>query len=145
MPPKIYFKNGCLPVALRELKGKQKAFIVTDKPLYDLGMVKTIEVILEELDILFEIFYDVEPDPSLKTIHQGLLRINSFQPDVIIALGGGSPMDAAKIMWLLYEHPNIEFEGIAMRFMDIRKRVYELPPLGQKALMVAIPTTSGTV
>ena len=144
VPPKIYFKNGCLPVALRDLKGRQKAFIVTDKPLYDLGMVKNIEIILEELDILFEIFYDVEPDPSLNTINQGLLRINSFKPDVIIALGGGSPMDAAKIMWLLYEHPNIEFEGIAMRFMDIRKRVYELPPLGQKALMVAIPTTSGT-
>lgn len=133
-----------MPVALRDLKGRQKAFIVTDKPLYDLGMVKNIEIILEELDILFEIFYDVEPDPSLNTINQGLLRINSFKPDVIIALGGGSPMDAAKIMWLLYEHPNIEFEGIAMRFMDIRKRVYELPPLGQKAIMVAIPTTSGT-
>ncbi len=144
VPPKIYFKNGCLPVALRHLKGKQKAFIVTDKPLYDFGMVKNIAIILEEMDILFEIFYDVEPDPSLKTINRGLQRINSFQPDVIIAFGGGSPMDAAKVMWLLYEHPKVEFEGIAMRFMDIRKRVYELPSLGQKAVMVAIPTTSGT-
>lgn len=144
VPPKIYFKNGCLPVALGELKGKEKAFIVTDKPLYEMGMAKKIEVIMEELDILYEVFYDVEPDPSLNTVTQGLLRINSFKPDVIIALGGGSPMDAAKVMWLLYEHPNIEFEGIAMRFMDIRKRVYELPPLGQKALLIAIPTTSGT-
>lgn len=144
VPPKIYFKNGCLPVALGDLKGKQKAFIVTDKPIYELGMVKNIEEILEEMDMLFEVFYEVEPDPCLSTIKQGLARINSFQPDVIIALGGGSPMDAAKIMWLLYEHPETEFDGIATRFMDIRKRVYELPPLGQKAMMVAIPTTSGT-
>lgn len=144
VPPKIYFKNGCLPVALSDLKGRQKAFIVTDKPLYDMGMVKGIEVILEEMDILFEVFYDVEPDPSLSTIQNGLIRINSFKPDVIIALGGGSPMDAAKIMWMLYEHPDVEFDGIATRFMDIRKRVYQLPELGQKALLVAIPTTSGT-
>ncbi len=144
VPPKVYFKNGCLPVALSDLQGKQKAFIVTDKPLFELGMVKNIELILEELDILFEVFYEVEPDPCLSTIKQGLDRIESFHPDVIIALGGGSPMDAAKVMWLLYEQPEIEFEGIATRFMDIRKRVYELAPLGQKAVMVAIPTTSGT-
>ncbi|MEM1311254.1 MAG: iron-containing alcohol dehydrogenase, partial [Cyanobacteria bacterium P01_H01_bin.153] len=92
----------------------------------------------------YDIFYDVEPDPSLDTVQRGLTLMNSFNPDVIIALGGGSPMDAAKVMWLMYEHPEIEFEGLAMRFMDIRKRVYELPPLGERAIMVAIPTTSGT-
>lgn len=144
VPPKVYLKNGCLSTALGDLKGRERAFIVTDKPLYQMGLVKNIELILEQLGILFEIFYDVEPDPSLKTVHAGLARINSFQPDVIIAVGGGSPMDAAKVMWLLYEHPQVEFDGIATRFMDIRKRVYELPPLGNKALMVAIPTTSGT-
>lgn len=144
VPPKIYFKKGCLPVALSELKGKRKAFIITGKHLYGSGMVRHIELILEDLGILFEVFYDVESDPCLDTINKGVLRLNSFQPDVIIAFGGGSPMDAAKVMWLLYEHPDIEFEGMATRFMNIRKRIYELPALGQKAMMVAIPTTSGT-
>lgn len=144
VPPKIYLKNGCLPVALGDLKGRQRAFIVTDKPLYELGLVKNIELTLEELDILFEVFYDVEPDPSLSTVHHGLERMQSFQPDVIIAIGGGSPMDAAKVMWMLYEHPTVEFNGIATRFMDIRKRVYQLPALGAKAIMVAIPSTAGT-
>ncbi|MEG3435565.1 bifunctional acetaldehyde-CoA/alcohol dehydrogenase [Pannus brasiliensis CCIBt3594] len=144
IPPKVYFKYGALPIAIRELAGKQRAFIVTDKPLFDLGVTKQLEEVLEEIGMKTAIFYDVEPDPSLETVERGLSVMNTFNPDVIIAIGGGSPMDAAKIMWLLYEHPEIEFEGLAMRFMDIRKRVYELPPLGAKALMVAIPTTSGT-
>lgn len=144
IPPKVYFKYGCLPVALRELAGKQRAFIVTDKPLYELGVTQGVEEVLEAIGVKFDVFYDVEPDPSLSTVQRGLALMNTFQPDVIIALGGGSPMDAAKVMWLMYEHPEVEFEGLAMRFMDIRKRVYELPELGQKAMMVAIPTTSGT-
>jgi len=144
VPPKVYFNYGCLSFALKDLKGKQRAFIITDKPLYDLGITKEIEEILEEMNFKFNIFYDVEPDPCLATVHKGLAVMNAFKPDVIIAIGGGSPMDAAKVMWLMYEHPEIEFEGLAMRFMDIRKRVYDLPPLGEKALLVAIPTTSGT-
>ncbi|MCA2682970.1 MAG: bifunctional acetaldehyde-CoA/alcohol dehydrogenase [Microcystis sp. M038S2] len=144
VPPKVYFKYGALPIAIRELAGKKRAFIVTDKPLFDLGVTAALEEVLEEIGITVNIFYDVEPDPSLETVERGLNVINTFNPDVIIAIGGGSPMDAAKIIWLLYEHPEIEFESLAMRFMDIRKRVYELPPLGEKALMVCIPTTSGT-
>ncbi|AFZ36826.1 alcohol dehydrogenase AdhE [Stanieria cyanosphaera PCC 7437] len=144
VPPKIYFKYGALPVAIRELAGKQRAFIVTDQPIYNLGMTNSLENVLDEIGLKYEIFYDVEPDPSLDTVMAGLALMNSFNPDVIIAIGGGSPMDAAKIMWLMYEHPEIEFEGLAMRFMDIRKRVYDLPPLGKKAILVAIPTTSGT-
>lgn len=144
VPPKIYFKYGCIPTALADLAGKQRAFIITDKPLYDMGMTRTIVDALDDLGIEHDTFYDVEPDPSLSTVHKGLDRINHFQPDVLIAFGGGSPMDAAKIMWLMYEHPDVDFDGLAMRFMDIRKRVYDLPELGKKALMVAIPTTSGT-
>ncbi len=144
VPPKVYFKYGCLPVALRDLVGKKRAFIITDKPLYDMGMLKEVTQVLEEINLEHQIFYDVQPDPNLSTIEMGLARVNSFQPDVIIAFGGGSPMDAAKVIWLMYEHPEVEFEGIAMRFMDIRKRVYDLPALGNKAQMVAIPTTSGT-
>jgi acetaldehyde dehydrogenase/alcohol dehydrogenase len=144
IPPKVYFKYGSLPVAIRELAGKHRAFIVTDKPLFDLGVTTPLEEVLEEIGLKYDVFYDVEPDPSLDTVQRGLALMNTFNPDVIIAIGGGSPMDAAKIMWLMYEHPDIEFEGLAMRFMDIRKRVYELPPLGDKAIMVAIPTTSGT-
>ncbi|NJL01827.1 MAG: bifunctional acetaldehyde-CoA/alcohol dehydrogenase [Spirulinaceae cyanobacterium SM2_1_0] len=144
IPPKVYFKYGSLPVAMRELVGKKRAFIVTDKPIYELGMTKDVETVLDEIEVKYDVFYDVEPDPSLDTVQRGLELMNTFEPDVIIAVGGGSPMDAAKIMWLMYEHPEIEFEGLAMRFMDIRKRVYELPPLGEKAMMVAVPTTSGT-
>jgi acetaldehyde dehydrogenase / alcohol dehydrogenase len=144
VPPKIYFKYGALPVALGDLKGKQRAFIVTDKPLFDLGLVDKITAVLDQLHIQHDIFHDVEPDPTLLNINQGLAQLRRHQPDVIIALGGGSPMDAAKVMWLMYEQPQVEFEGLAMRFMDIRKRVYELPALGQKAMLVAIPTTSGT-
>ncbi len=144
VPPKIYFKFGALPVALRELSDRKRAFIVTDKPIYELGMTHDIEDVLDDIGVKYDIFYDVEPDPSLDTVNRGLELMRTFEPDVIIAIGGGSPMDAAKIMWLMYEHPEIEFEGLAMRFMDIRKRVYQLPPLGNKAIMVAIPTTSGT-
>jgi acetaldehyde dehydrogenase / alcohol dehydrogenase len=144
VPPKTYFKYGCLPFALKDLQGKKRAFIVTDKPLYDLGVTKELTQILENIGMKCDIFFDVEPDPTFATVNKGLAQINIFQPDVIIAIGGGSPMDAAKVIWLLYEHPEIQFDGLAMRFMDIRKRVYDLPPLGEKALMVAIPTTSGT-
>ncbi|MBD2358861.1 bifunctional acetaldehyde-CoA/alcohol dehydrogenase [Tolypothrix sp. FACHB-123] len=144
VPPKIYFKYGCLPVALRDLVGKERAFIVTDKPLFDLGIVDKVTQVLDEIGVKHDVFHDVEPDPTLSNVNKGLALLRSYQPDVIIAIGGGSPMDAAKVMWLMYEHPDVEFEGLAMRFMDIRKRVYELPPLGQKAIMVAIPTTSGT-
>jgi len=144
IPSRIYFKPGCLPVAFQDLKGLKKAFIVTDKPLFDLGMVQEIREVLNKMNINFKIFYDVEPDPTFATVNRGLEQIRRFQPDVIIAFGGGSPMDAAKVMWMMYEHPEVEFAGIATRFMDIRKRIYELPLLGNKAILVAIPTTSGT-
>jgi acetaldehyde dehydrogenase/alcohol dehydrogenase len=144
IPPKVYFKHGCMPVALRELAGRQRAFVVTDKPLYDMGMTKGLEEVLEDVGVKYDIFYNVEPDPSLATVNRGLDLMKTFNPDVIIALGGGSPMDAAKVMWMMYDNPEIEFEGLATRFMDIRKRVYDLPTDGQKTLMVAIPTTSGT-
>ncbi|UWU46602.1 Alcohol dehydrogenase, class IV [Limnospira platensis C1] len=144
VPPKIYFKGGCLPVALGELRGKKRAFIVTDKPLFDLGLVTQVTEVLDRIKVPHYVFYDVEPDPKLSNINKGVELMNSYQPDMIIAFGGGSPMDAAKIMWLMYEHPQIEFDGLATRFMDIRKRVYALPELGNKAIMVAIPTTSGT-
>ncbi|HEY9624007.1 MAG TPA: bifunctional acetaldehyde-CoA/alcohol dehydrogenase [Crinalium sp.] len=144
VPPKIYFKYGCLPVALQELKGKQRAFIITDKPLFQLGMVDRVTDILDEIGVKYDIFHDVEPDPTLSNVNKGLSLLRSYQPDVIIAIGGGSPMDAAKVMWLMYEQPDVEFDGLATRFMDIRKRVYDLPALGQKAMMISIPTTSGT-
>lgn len=146
VPEKTYFKYGCLPVALKELKdmNKKKAFIVTDKVLFDLGYTHKITDILKECNIDFKIFFDVAPDPTLKTARSGKKAMMSFEPDVIIAIGGGSPMDAAKIMWVMYEHPEVKFEDLAMRFMDIRKRVYKFPELGQKAIMVAIPTSAGT-
>ncbi|GFR45832.1 hypothetical protein Agub_g7196 [Astrephomene gubernaculifera] len=144
VPPKIYFKGGCLEVALRDLAGKSRAFIVTDKPLFDLGYADKITHILDGINVHHQVFYHVTPDPTLACIEAGLKEILEFKPDVIIAMGGGSPMDAAKIMWLMYECPETRFDGLAMRFMDIRKRVYEVPELGSKAIMVAIPTTSGT-
>lgn len=144
VPPKIYFKQGALPIALEELKGKKKAFVVTDKVLFDLGYTKKVTDVLEKVGVNFQIFADVKPDPDLSTIDLALKSLRSFEPDVIIALGGGSPIDAAKIMWLMYEQPEIKFEDLAMRFMDIRKRIVEFPELGQKATMIAIPTTSGT-
>ncbi len=144
VPPKIYFKPGCLSLALKELKGKKRAFIVTDKPLFDLGYTKKVTDVLDEIGVQHKIFSDVHPDPDLTTVNMALGTLRSFEPDVIIALGGGSPIDAGKIMWLMYEHPELKFEDLAMRFMDIRKRVFEFPNLGDKAMMVAIPTTSGT-
>jgi acetaldehyde dehydrogenase / alcohol dehydrogenase len=144
VPSKIYFKFGCLPVAFQDLVGRKKAFIVTDKPIYDLGYAEKIIQHLGNINIESNVFYEVEPDPTLATVKKGLARINAFQPDTIIAIGGGSAMDAAKIMWLMYEHPESEFEGLSLRFMDIRKRIYSFPELGKKAIMVAIPTTSGT-
>lgn len=146
VPEKVYFKSGCLNVALEELKdmNKKKAMIITDKVLYDLGFAETVTDKLDALGIDTKVFFDVQPDPTLATAYKGAQEMRSFEPDTIIALGGGSPMDAAKIMWVLYEHPEIKFEDLAMRFMDIRKRVFKFPTLGNKASLVAIPTTAGT-
>ena len=146
-PEKVYFKKGCMPVALDELgavMGKRRAFIVTDSFLYKSGFTKAIESKLDEMGIAHACFYDVAPDPTLQCAEQGVAQIRSFEPDTIIAVGGGSAMDAAKIMWLMYEHPEAAFEDMAMDFMDIRKRVYSYPPMGAKCYFVAIPTSSGT-
>lgn len=146
VPKKIYFKFGCLGFALRELKemNRKKAFIVTDKILEELGYVDNVTKVLEEIGISFRVFSEVEPDPTLSTAKKGVAEMLSFNPDTIISIGGGSPMDAAKIMWVLYEHPEEKFEDLAMRFMDIRKRLYPFPKLGEKAMMVSIPTSAGT-
>ncbi|MCQ4021581.1 MULTISPECIES: bifunctional acetaldehyde-CoA/alcohol dehydrogenase [unclassified Ruminococcus] len=146
-PQKVYFKKGCMPVALDELgtvMGKKKAFIVTDQFLYKNGYAKGIEEKLDEMGIQHQCFFDVAPDPTLGCALEGVKQIRAFEPDTIIALGGGSAMDAAKIMWVLYEHPEADFFDMAMRFMDIRKRVYTFPKMGEKATFVAIPTSSGT-
>ncbi len=146
-PEKVYFKKGCMPVALDELgtvMGKKKAFIVTDSFLYKNGYVKPIEEKLDEMGIQHTCFYDVAPDPTLACAKEGTKAMLSFEPDCIIALGGGSAMDAGKIMWVMYEHPEVDFLDMAMRFMDIRKRVYTFPKMGEKAYFVAIPTSSGT-
>ena len=144
VPPKVYFKRGATDLALRELAGKKRAFIVTDRFLFNSGAVDAITNVFDEIGIDHEIFFDVKPDPTLSTIKQAMDIIKPYEPDVIIALGGGSPMDAAKIMWLMYEQPDTDFSDISMRFMDIRKRICSIPDLGKKATMVAIPTTSGT-
>ena len=146
-PQKVYFKKGCLPVAMRELKqvlGKQKAFVVTDRYLFQSGTIHCITDQLHELGIAYQIFSDVEPDPTLACAKRGAEEMRAFAPDVIIALGGGSAMDAAKIMWVMYEHPEADFMDMAMRFMDIRKRVYTFPTMGEKAYFIAVPTSSGT-
>ncbi len=146
-PEKIYIKKGCLPVALDELKsvmGKKKAFIVTDNFLFKNGYTKPITDKLDEMGITHTTFFDVEPDPTLQCARQGAQQMASFEPDVIIALGGGSAMDAAKIMWVLYEHPEADFMDMAMRFSDIRKRIYAFPKMGEKAYFIAIPTSAGT-
>ncbi|MBQ8653618.1 MAG: bifunctional acetaldehyde-CoA/alcohol dehydrogenase, partial [Clostridia bacterium] len=143
-PQKVYMKKGCLPVALDELKnvmGKKKAFLVTDSFLYQNGYTKPVEQKLDEMGIQHTTFYDVAPDPSLACAKAGAAQMAAFQPDVIIAVGGGSVMDAGKIMWVLYEHPEVDFQDMAMRFVDIRKRVYTFPKMGQKAYFVAVPTT----
>ncbi len=144
VPSKVYFKRGATDLALRELAGKKRAFIVTDRFLFNSGAVDNITKVLDDIGIEHEVFFDVKPDPTLSTINQAMAILKPFEPDVIIALGGGSPMDAAKIMWLMYEQPDTNFADISMRFMDIRKRICRIPDLGKKAYMVAIPTTSGT-
>lgn len=146
-PEKVYIKKGCLPVALDELgtvMGKKRAFIVTDSFLYNAGYTKCITDKLDEMGMPHETFFDVEPDPTLASAQAGAKRMASFKPDVIIAMGGGSAMDAAKIMWVLYEHPEVDFADMAMRFIDIRKRVYTFPKMGEKAYFVAVPTSAGT-
>ena len=146
-PEKIYIKKGCLPVALDELKtvlGKKRVFIVTDSFLYENGYTKPITDKLDEMGIAHTTFFDVEPDPTLASAKAGAIQMQAFKPDAIIALGGGSAMDAAKIMWVLYEHPEADFMDMAMRFIDIRKRVYTFPKMGEKAYFIAIPTSAGT-
>ena len=146
-PEKVYIKRGCLPVALEELKqvmNKKKVFIVTDTFLYENGYTKTITDKLEEMGIAHQTFFDVQPDPTLASAKEGAALMTAFKPDCIIAVGGGSAMDAAKIMWVLYEHPEVDFMDMAMRFMDIRKRVYTFPKMGEKAYFIAVPTSAGT-
>ena len=144
VPPKIYFKRGALKLALQELKDKKRAFIITDKSMETFGFVAQVSEILDNMGMSIRVFSAVKPDPDLSTIDAALKIANTFQPDLIIALGGGSPMDAGKMIRLMYENPDMCFDDIAARFMDIRKRIYALPKLGTKAVMVAIPTTSGT-
>lgn len=147
-PEKVYFKRGSLRLALEELGekeyGKKRAFVVTDEYLYNSGMVKEVTKILDAMNVTHMEFFDVTPDPTLACARAGAELMKKFKPDVIVALGGGSPMDAAKIMWVLYEHPEADFQDLAMRFMDIRKRVYSFPRMGDKAMFVAVPTTAGT-
>ena len=143
-PEKVYFKKGCLPVAMAELAGKKKAFIVTDTFLYQNGYTKPIEQKLDEMGITHTAFYNVAPDPTLACAREGAAAMRAFQPDLIIAIGGGSAMDAGKIMWVMYEHPDADFMDMAMRFVDIRKRVYGFPKMGEKAYFVAVPTSAGT-
>ena len=146
-PEKVYIKKGCLPVALDELRtvrGSKRAFIVTDSFLYQNGYTKPITDKLDQMGIQHTTFFDVQPDPTLKNATEGAAQMSVFKPDTIIALGGGSAMDAAKIMWVLYEHPDADFMDMAMRFIDIRKRVYTFPKMGEKAYFIAIPTSAGT-
>ncbi len=146
-PEKLYIKKGCLPVALDELRtvrGSKRAFIVTDTFLYENGYTKPITDKLDEMGIAHTTFFDVQPDPTLKNAKDGAAQMSAFKPDTIIALGGGSAMDAAKIMWVLYEHPDADFMDMAMRFIDIRKRVYTFPKMGEKAYFIAVPTSAGT-
>ena len=146
-PEKVYMKKGCLTVALDELKtvmGKKKAFVVTDSFLYNNGYTKPITDKLDSMGIVHTTFYNVAPDPTLACAKEGAAQMTAFAPDVIIAIGGGSAMDAAKIMWVLYEHPDADFMDMAMRFVDIRKRIYTFPKMGEKAYFIAIPTSAGT-
>lgn len=145
-PEKVYFKKGCLPIALAELgeMGKKKVFIVTDTFLYENGYTEPVTSKLEEMGIKYSVFSDVAPDPTLACAQEGAKAMTAFAPDCIIAIGGGSAMDAAKIMWVLYEHPDADFMDMAMRFIDIRKRVYTFPKMGEKAMYVAVPTSAGT-
>jgi acetaldehyde dehydrogenase/alcohol dehydrogenase len=144
LPRSIYFRRGCLPFALEDLRGRKRAAIVTDRYLFDHGHVDPTVRILKALGMEVEVFHEVEADPTLAVVRRGVAMFQAFRPDVIVALGGGSPMDAAKIMGVLHEHPEVHFEELALRFMDIRKRIYTFPRMGDKSLLVAIPTTSGT-
>ena len=144
LPKSIYFRRGSLPIAMSDLEGKKRAFLVTDRFLFNNGYADDVVQILKAQGIEVQVFFDVEADPTLSVVEKGAEAMKSFQPDVILALGGGSPMDAAKIMWVMYEHPETHFEELAMRFMDIRKRIYKFPKMGQKAELVCITTTSGT-
>ena len=144
VPSQVYFKFGSMAASLQELAGRKRAFVVTDQALFDLGYSEKVTTVLTSMGIDSEVFFDVKPDPDLTTVRKGLALLNGFKPDVIIALGGGSAIDAAKIMWLMYENPAVRFEDLSMRFLDIRKRVVHFPKTGKKALMVAIATTSGT-
>jgi acetaldehyde dehydrogenase/alcohol dehydrogenase len=144
LPRSIYFRRGCLPFALEDLRGRRRCLIVTDRFLFESGITNETTAYLKRLGLEVECFFEVSADPTLAVVRKGLARANAFQPDVILALGGGSPMDAAKIMWVMYEAPEVTFEDLALRFMDIRKRIYQFPKLGVKALLVAVPTTSGT-
>ncbi|WP_318404107.1 bifunctional acetaldehyde-CoA/alcohol dehydrogenase [Photobacterium leiognathi] len=144
LPKSIYFRRGSLPIALSDLEGKKRAFLVTDRFLFNNGYADEVVSLLKANGMEVQTFFDVEADPTLSVVEKGAEAMKSFQPDVILALGGGSPMDAAKIMWVLYEHPETAFEELAMRFMDIRKRIYKFPKMGKKAELVCITTTSGT-
>ncbi|MGC9421647.1 MULTISPECIES: bifunctional acetaldehyde-CoA/alcohol dehydrogenase [Vibrio] len=144
LPKSIYFRRGSLPIALGDLEGKKRAFLVTDRFLFNNGYADDVVSLLKAQGMEVQTFFDVEADPTLSVVKKGADAMMSFQPDVILALGGGSPMDAAKIMWVMYEHPETHFEELAMRFMDIRKRIYKFPKMGQKAELVCITTTSGT-
>jgi acetaldehyde dehydrogenase/alcohol dehydrogenase len=144
LPKSIYFRRGCLPFALEDLAGRKRCLIVTDRFLLESGCVEDVTGILKKLGLEVAWFSDVTADPTLAVVRKALAVANAFQPDVILALGGGSPMDAAKIMWVMYEHPEVHFADLALRFMDIRKRIYRFPTMGIKALLVAVPTTSGT-
>ncbi|TKF76018.1 bifunctional acetaldehyde-CoA/alcohol dehydrogenase [Vibrio kanaloae] len=144
LPKSIYFRRGSLPIAMSDLEGKKRAFLVTDRFLFNNGYADDVVSLLKAQGIEVQTFFDVEADPTLSVVEKGAEAMKSFQPDVILALGGGSPMDAAKIMWVMYEHPETHFEELAMRFMDIRKRIYKFPKMGQKAELVCITTTSGT-
>ena len=144
LPSSIYFRRGCLPIALEEISNKKRALIITDKYLFNNGYCDETLSILKAQGLTTDVFYDVEADPTMAIVEQGAKIAQNFQPDVIIALGGGSPMDAAKIIWVMYEHPDVHFADLARRFMDIRKRIYAFPKMGDKAMMIAIPTTSGT-
>ncbi|MFC1234225.1 bifunctional acetaldehyde-CoA/alcohol dehydrogenase [Vibrio sp. F74] len=144
LPRSIYFRRGSLPIALGDLEGKKRAFLVTDRFLFNNGYADEIVSLLKAQGMEVQTFFDVEADPTLSVVEKGAAQMQSYQPDVILALGGGSPMDAAKIMWVMYEHPDTAFEELAMRFMDIRKRIYKFPKMGKKAELVCITTTSGT-
>lgn len=146
-PQKVYFKKGCLPVALREIKEvlhRKRCFLVTDRFLFQSGATKQITDHLDEMGVVYQVFSDVQPDPTLTNANEGVKVLREFKPDVIIGMGGGSAMDAAKIMWVLYEHPDVLFEDMALRFVDIRKRAYTFPEMGSKAYFIAVPTSSGT-